>query len=193
MVVRSIANTQMKTLTVTTRKQWREWLARHHNREPEVWLVYHRRHTGKRRISYNDAVEEALCFGWIDSTQRSIDENRFAQRFTPRKRMGGLSEMNRQRVRRLQEEGKMTPAGLAVIGDALEERPLVVAPDIRKALKAVPGAWRNFEAFPESYRRIRVAYVETARSRPEEFARRLRNLVAKTALNRRIGSVKEFR
>src|SRR6266480_1377889 len=104
----------MKMVHVTTRARWRAWLKSHHDTEQGVWLVYYRKETGKPRVSYNDAVEEALCFGWIDSTQKRVDDERFAQRFTPRRRAGGFSEMNRQRIRRLIAEGQMTPPGMAV-------------------------------------------------------------------------------
>ena len=185
--------TVTKTLHVTTRARWRAWLQKHHATEPEIWLVYWRKETGKPRISYNDAVEEALCFGWIDSTQKGIDDRRVAQRFTPRRRVGGLSEMNRQRVRRLAAEGKMTPAGMAVIGDALEEAPLVLAPDVERALRKDPATWRNYRRFPEPYRRLRIAYIEGARTRPDEFAKRLAHFVTMTARNKRFGYVPEFR
>jgi uncharacterized protein YdeI (YjbR/CyaY-like superfamily) len=88
-----------KTLYVTDRKDWRDWLARNHMTESEIWLVYYRKLTGKPRIPYNDAVEEALCYGWIDSQQKGIDEERFAQRFSPRRPKSALSEMNRERIR----------------------------------------------------------------------------------------------
>src|SRR5207245_7293868 len=113
---------------LTTRGQWRRWLAAHHANEDGVWLVNWRAGTGKPRVSYNDAVEEALCFGWIDSNQRAIDDERVAQRFTPRRRPGGFSEMNRQRARRMMQEGKMTPAGMALSGDAWELRPFPLPP-----------------------------------------------------------------
>lgn len=183
----------MKLLHVTERAEWRLWLEKHHHTQSEVWLVYYRRETGKPRISYNDAVEEALCFGWIDSNQKSVDDERFAQRFTPRKRLGGLSEMNKQRVRRLAREGKMTPAGMAMIGDALEEEPLTLSADVELALKKDRDAWTNFRAYPESYRRVRIAYIESARRRPQEFAKRLRHFVEMTSRNKRFGYVKEFR
>lgn len=183
----------MKLLTVTERAKWRAWLEKHHDTETEVWLVYFRTGSGKPRISYDDSVEEALCFGWIDSIQKGIDEERFAQRFTPRKRIGGLSEINKQRVRRLAREGKMTPAGMAVIGDALEEEPLTLSADVERALKKDPEAWKNLQAFPESYRRVRIAWIESARPRPEEFAKRLRHFVRMTSKNKRFGWVKEFR
>lgn len=183
----------MKKLHVTTRSEWRAWLERHHDSEPEVWLVYYRKHTGKPRISYNDAVLEALCFGWIDSNQKGVDAERFAQRFSPRRRVGGLSEMNKQRVRQLVDEGKMTPAGMAVIGDALEEGPFTLAKDIEHALRESKDTWANYESFPEAYRRLRVAFIEGARDRLAEFERRLRHFVEMTAQNKRFGHVKEFR
>lgn len=183
----------MKLLTVTDRAKWRAWLEKHHDKESEIWLVYYRKASGKPRISYNDSVEEALCFGWIDSTQKGIDDERFAQRFTPRRRLGGLSEMNKQRVRRLAREGRMTPAGMAVIGDALEEQPLALSADVERALKKDPEAWKNYTAFPESYRRVRIAWIESARRRPEEFAKRLDHFVQMTSRNKRFGFVKEFR
>jgi uncharacterized protein YdeI (YjbR/CyaY-like superfamily) len=183
----------MKLLEVTTRASWRAWLRRHHRSESEIWLVFARSHTGRPRISYNDAVEEALCFGWIDSTQKGVDDEWLAQRFTPRRRVGGLSEMNKQRVRRLVQENRMTPSGMAVIGDALEEKPFTLAPDVERALKEDAETWRNFRRFPEPYRRIRVAYIETGRSRPGEFEKRLRHFVKMTAQNKRFGHVPEFR
>jgi uncharacterized protein YdeI (YjbR/CyaY-like superfamily) len=192
-VARGARDLELKTIHVTTRAQWRRWLERHHENEREVWLVSYRTHTGRSRISYNDAVEEALCFGWIDSNQKGVDEDRLAQRYTPRRRAGGLSEMNKQRVRRLVAEGRMTPAGLAKIGDALEVEPFTLAQDVEQALRHDLATWQNFEAFPESYRRVRVAYVEAARRRPGEFERRLRHLVDMTAKNKRFGFVKEFR
>jgi uncharacterized protein YdeI (YjbR/CyaY-like superfamily) len=192
-MARGSGNRALKTLHVTTRAQWRRWLERHHETEREVWLVSYRTHTGRSRISYNDAVEEALCFGWIDSNQKGIDEDRVAQRYTPRRRAGGFSEMNKQRVRRLVAEGRMTPAGLAKIGDALQVEPFTLAKDVEQALRKDRATWRNFQAFPESYRRVRVAYVEAGRRRPGEFEKRLRHLVDMTAKNKRFGFVKEFR
>jgi uncharacterized protein YdeI (YjbR/CyaY-like superfamily) len=183
----------MKLLTVTGRAKWRAWLEKHHDTDSEIWLVYYRKASGKQRISYGDAVEEALCFGWIDSIQKGVDHERLAQRFTPRKRIGDLSEINRQRVQHLFREGKMTPAGMAVIGDALEVKPLVLTADVKEALRKDRATWRHFKAFPESYRRVRVAYVESARGRPEEFVKRLGHLVEMTAKNKRFGWVEDFR
>jgi len=101
--------------------------------------------------------------------------------------------MNKQRVRRLAREGKMTPAGMAVIGDALEEHPLTLSADVERALRKDRETWKNYQAFPEPYRQIRIAYIETARRRPEEFAKRLARFVQMTSQNKRFGHVKEFR
>jgi uncharacterized protein YdeI (YjbR/CyaY-like superfamily) len=182
----------MRTLHVTTRAQWRRWLERNHASHDEIWLVSYRKHTGRKGIDYNAAVEEALCFGWIDSIRRSIDADRLAQRFTPRRNARNLSEMNRQRVMRLIEEGRMTPAGLAAIGGVPKQDPLLVPPDIRKALRAA-GAWGHFQNFPEGYRRLRIAWIDGAHKRPDEFAKRLGYFVEMTAKNKRYGYVKEFR
>jgi len=130
----------------------------------------------------------------VDRQQpEGIDDEQFAQRFTPRRRVGGLSEMNKQRVRRLVAEGRMTPAGMAVIGDALDLEPFVLSPDVERALHGDPETWRNFDAFPESYRRLRIAFVESARRRPAEFDKRLAHFVKMTKQNRRFGYVKEFK
>ncbi len=109
-----------KTLYVTQRKEWRAWLRTHHDAEPEIWLIYYRKATGKPRIPYDHAVEEALCYGWIDSIEKGIDGQRFAQRFSPRKPTSVLSPMNRERIRRLIKEKKMTNAGLAAVAHAFD-------------------------------------------------------------------------
>ena len=101
------------TLYVKDRRQWRAWLARHHKTAPEIWLIYYKKHSGRPRIPYSDAVEEALCYGWIDSITKPVDEDRWAQRFSPRRPSSRLSEMNRERVRRLIAARRMTKAGLA--------------------------------------------------------------------------------
>lgn len=187
-----------KTLYLRTRGQWHKWLARHHDKEKDVWLIYYRKETGKPRIAYNDAVEEALCFGWIDSIIKKIDRERFVQRFSPRKPKSVLSEMNRQRLLKLLKEKRMTKAGLDAVAHVFHPAPrkrnrFVIPLDILNALKADREAWRNFREFPESYRRIRISYIERARGRPGgEFRKRLRHFIARTAKNKRIGFVKEM-
>jgi uncharacterized protein YdeI (YjbR/CyaY-like superfamily) len=179
-----------RTLYVHRVRDWRAWLRKHHRTSREIWLVYYRKQTGKPRIAYNDAVDEALCFGWIDSTQKNIDADRTAQRFTPRRPGSPTSEMNKARARRLVREKRMTAAGLAAIGTLRAPR-LVVPKDIRAALEHDADAWRHFKRFPAAYRRIRLAFVEGARGRPAEFRRRLGNLVRKSAKDERFGMVRE--
>ena len=143
---------------------------------------------GKPSLPYNDAVEEALCFGWIDSTVKKIDAERNAQRYTPRRPNSPFSEMNKERVRRLIAAGLMTPAGLAAAGDLSTEK-FTIAEDILQALKADAQAWQNFRAFPESYQRIRVGWIEGARKRPADFEKRLRYFIKMTAANKKYGMV----
>ncbi len=175
-----------KTLRVSTRKAWRDWLEKHHAKEKEIWLVFYNKASGKPRIPYNDAVEEALCFGWIDSTVKKVEKDWFAQRFSPRKPGSQWSEMNKERVRRLSREGKMTPAGLAAAGVL---KAFVIPPDILKRLRADKKVWRNFQQFPDAYKRIRVGWIDSVRKRPEEFQKRLRYFLKMTAQNKLFGMV----
>src|SRR4030043_411843 len=104
-----------ETLYVTDRREWRSWLAKNHRAAKEIWLIYYNKKSGKPRIPYNDAVEEALCYGWIDSIIKKYDVERAAQRFSPRRKNSPLSEMNKERIRKLIQSNKMTPAGLESI------------------------------------------------------------------------------
>lgn len=189
-----------ETLYVTNRKQWRAWLARHHKSAPEIWLVYYRKASGKERIPYNDAVEEALCYGWIDSILKPIDTDKYAQRFSPRRKNSPLSPMNKERIRRLIRQKKMTRAGMESIGRHLVEdlkqvsvskqlKAFKMPDDILEHLKQDPVVWRNFQKFPESYKRIRIGWIDGARHRPAEFEKRLRYFMKMTAKNRRFGMV----
>ncbi len=184
-----------KTLYVTSRKQWRSWLAKNHAKEKEIWLIYPRKLSGKPRILYNCAVEEALCYGWIDSNLKGIDEEKFAQRFTPRKPKSRLSEMNKERIRRLIKEKKMTAAGLKAISNVFDKSKdkkerLAVAPDILKALKTDKQAWENFQNFPEGYKKVRIGFIESRRRHGNEmFQKSLQNFIRKTAKNKKFGMV----
>jgi len=184
-----------KTLYVSTRAAWRSWLSKHHTTEEEIWLVYYRKHTGRPRIPYNDAVEEALCYGWIDSTVKNLDAERFAQCFSPRKPRSRLSEMNKERIRRLLARKKTTAAVRHVFDPAARERRgraesgVRMAPDVTRALRADAATWRNFRGFPASYKRVRIGWIEAARNRPVEFTKRLRYFVSMTASNKRFGMV----
>lgn len=177
-------------LDVRTRAAWRGWLRRNHARKKEIWLVFHAKASGKPSITYNDAVEEALCYGWIDSQVKKLDAHSRAQRFTPRREGSPVSEMNKARARRLVREGRMTAAGRAALGTGLRRERLVVAPDVRRALRAVPGAWAQFERLPAAYKRIRLGFIEGARGRPEIFRTRLRYFVRMTSQGKRFGMVR---
>ena len=174
-----------KTLQVTTREAWRKWLEKNYDKEPEIWLVYSKQHTGKARVPYGEAVEEALCFGWIDSTVKTIDENSFAQRFSPRRSKSPWSASNIERMKRLKKLRLMTPAGLAAFKGTKQGK-LNIAPDVLEALKEDQEVWQNFQKFPEGYKRIRIAYIESQRKHgPEAFARSLKNFLKKTKANKK--------
>jgi uncharacterized protein YdeI (YjbR/CyaY-like superfamily) len=186
-----------KTLYVTNRKTWRAWLAKHHRSAKEIWLVYYRKETGKPRIGYNAAIEEALCYGWIDSIAKKVDKERFAQRFSPRRKTSVLSQMNKERIRALIAQKKMTKAGLAAVAHVFdhtrEEGRFVIPPAILKALRADKQTWANFRKFPDRYKRIRVAYVANQRRHSEAaYQRALKYLIKMTARNKRFGFVKEM-
>jgi uncharacterized protein YdeI (YjbR/CyaY-like superfamily) len=176
---------ETKLLYVTTRKAWRDWLKRHYKAEKEIYLVYFKKASGKPRIPYNDAVEEALCFGWIDSTIKGIDEDRFAQRFSVRNPKTPYSQANKERLRALVKQGKVVKEVLATL--KLDEEEFTVPPDILGAIKANKKAWKNFKGFSESYRRIRIAFINAARKRPEEFEKRLNYFIHMTEKNKRFG------
>jgi uncharacterized protein YdeI (YjbR/CyaY-like superfamily) len=175
-----------QSLHVTDRAEWRAWLKKHHKKEKEIWLVYYKKHTGKPRIAYNDAVEEALCFGWIDSTAKSLDVDRTAQRFTPRRPGTPYSQANKERLRALAAQGKLIQEVKDTLGGILQEE-FKIAPDILKAIRADEQAWKNFQNFSEPYKRIRVAFIEGARKRPEEFQKRLHYFIRMTARNKLFG------
>lgn len=176
------------TLHVATRKKWRAWLKKHYRTNPEVWLVCFKKHSGKPRIAYNDAVEEALCFGWIDSTVRSIDQDRFAQRFSPRKPRSRYSQANKERLRFLATQGSLMPEVLTSVKEIIAEGAEFRVPaDILAALKASPHAEKHFQAFSPAYVRIRVSFIEAARKRPQEFAKRLRYFILMTERGKQFG------
>lgn len=175
-----------RTLRAADREAWRAWLAEHHRTAKEVWLVYPRKHTGKPRIPYNDAVEEALCFGWIDSTQKALDDDHTAQRYSPRRPGVAYSQPNRERLRRLVAQGKVLPEVRESVREMLDE-PFVVPPDLAEALRGNAKAWEHFQRFPEAYQRIRIAYLDDARDRPEEFDKRLRHFLRMTEQGKQFG------
>jgi uncharacterized protein YdeI (YjbR/CyaY-like superfamily) len=176
-----------KTLYVKNRQEWRRWLAKNGSTATEIWLIYYKKASGKPRIPYNDAVDEALCYGWIDSLLKPIDAHKYAQRYSPRKKTSKLSDMNRERVRRLVKSGHMTKAGLAAIEHTGKGEKLPA--DILARLKKDPETWKHFETFPASYKRIRLGWIAAARHRKEVFEQRLGYFLKMTKLNKRFGMV----
>ena len=175
-----------QTLYITDRKDWRRWLKEHYKTETEIWLVYPRKATGQPRIEYNDAVEEALCFGWIDSTAKKLDEKHTAQRFSPRRPKAKYSQANIERLRYLVAKKKVVKEVMETLGEVLNEE-FVIPNDILKAIKANEKAWKHFQAFSDPYVRIRVAFIDGARKRPEEFKKRLRHFIEMTEQNKMFG------
>jgi len=178
---------------VEDRPTWRSWLEANHDTSAGVWLVTWRSSSGKRRLAYEEAVEEALCFGWVDGTAGTVDEERGKQYFAPRKPTSGWAATNKARVERLIADGRMTPAGLAVIErarangswellDSVER--LEVPADLAAALDAHPPATANFAAFPPSVRKQLLASLVMAR-RPETRAQRVRRIAEAAARNER--------
>ena len=177
------------------RAAWRRWLERHHTTSPGVWLVYYKRASGKPRVEYNDAVEEALCFGWIDSRLNGIDEWRSRQLFTPRRPKSAWSASNKERVERLVAAGLMTDAGLAAIEVAKangmwtaydDVAALTMPDDLRAALSRDRVARLNFEGFSKSARKGILWWIQSAK-RPETRARRVSETVRLAHENRMAG------
>lgn len=181
-----------ETLYVATGEEWRAWLEAHWDSAPEIWLVSYRKGAGRPSLPYDVAVREALCFGWIDSTRKSLDGERYAQRFTPRRPGSGYSQTNLERLARLIDAGRVAAHVAEDLGDVRPEA-YRIPDDIAAALEADPAAWANWLAFTPPYRRIRAAYVDGARDRGEEFGKRLKNLVKQTAEGRQFGyGIDEF-
>jgi uncharacterized protein YdeI (YjbR/CyaY-like superfamily) len=175
-----------KTLYIVQRKDWREWLEKNFEREKEIWLIYPKKIASKERILYNDAVEVALCFGWIDSIIKSLDKLHTAQRFTPRKAKSSYSQTNKERLRWLSDNELLHPSIKETVKPILLEKyefPI----EIINTIKANEKAWNNYETFSPSYKRIRVAYIEAGRKRPGEFEKRLANFIKVTEQNKQIG------
>ena len=184
------------TLYAKNRMEWRRWLAKHHDSAAEIWLIYYKKASGKPRIPYNDAVDEALCYGWIDSILKPIDAECWAQRYSPRRPTSRLSAMNLERVRRLIAAKRMTKVGLARIAHAFDSKqdtkPKLkwkLPTDIERRLKRDPVVWKNYRRFPESYRRIRIGWIDAARARRPAFEQRLNYFIKMTAQNKRFGMV----
>jgi uncharacterized protein YdeI (YjbR/CyaY-like superfamily) len=176
---------EIETKYFTDREDWRKWLSTNFKTKDEVWLEYPKKETGKARILYNDAVEEALCFGWIDSTVKSLNKETTIQRFCRRRKNSSYSQANKERLKWLYKNGLVHKSIVNDVEKIVEEK-YVFPNDVIKRLRLNEAAWENYQKMSESYKRIRIAYIESARNRPEEFEKRLNNFIAKTKENKLI-------
>jgi len=181
---------QLAMLRVTNRRQWRAWLAKHHASSPGIWLVFYKAHTGVKSMPYEDTVREALCFGWIDSLVKRLDDDRYALKVTPRKPASKWSAPNRKRWRDLQAGGLLAPAGAAAAptNNTYAPRPVVpILPAyIANALKTNADAWTFFRALAPAHRRDFVVWIHTAK-RPETRELRIRESISLLASGRKLG------
>ena len=176
----------MKTFDARTRGRWRSWLAKHHASEAEIWLIFHKKHTGKPTVSYGDALDEALCYGWIDSLVKRIDDDRYAQKFTPRRPDSNWSTANLKRYAALKAANRLAAPG---IERSPEGRPIVDGPapeslpsttdrrNAEGALKNDALAWKAFMALAPSHQRRYVTWIAMAK-REETRDKRVREAVA---------------
>lgn len=199
-----MAVNEYKSVHPKTRKQWRVWLEKKHDSSPGIWLIYYKKHTGLRGLSYEEAVEEALCFGWIDSLPGKLDEQRSMLKFTPRKPRSVWSRLNKERVVKLVSMDLMTPAGMAAIElaktngswdtlTASDEAATsnTVPPDLKKLFARNKKAEKNFHAFSMSIRKQFLSWIFSAK-RPETREQRLKQTVLMAAANVKPGA-KGFR
>lgn len=179
---------------MSTRAAWRDWLAENHDRSAGIWLIFDRKSSRADRLAYGDSVEEALCFGWIDSLVKPIDADHYKQLFTPRKPKSVWSRTNKDRVERLIAAGLMTQAGIARIEEAKRTgswsaldavEAMVIPPELEAALEANPKAKAYFHAFSPSARKGYLYWLNAAK-RPETRAARVKEIVRLAAANKRV-------
>ena len=180
---------QQELLTFVSRSEWRSWLEENHCTIKEAWLIHFKKLSGRSSITYDEALAEALCFGWIDGKKRSIDAERYAFRFTPRGANSAWSELNITRAKALIRAGKMTAAGLRAFKNHKQRKipplPETLPAELQEAFKSHTAAWQNFLAFPPGYRRVCIGWVASAKREETQF-RRLSMLIEHSAANTKI-------
>jgi uncharacterized protein YdeI (YjbR/CyaY-like superfamily) len=176
-----------KTLRARNRGEWRRWLEKNHATASEIWLVFYNKASGKPFVPYDVAVEEALCFGWIDGVVKKLEADSRAQRFTPRRPGRKVSELNKARMRRLIEAGKMTNAGLAAAPDLHDD--FEYASWILDELRADPAVWQNFQSFPEDYKRIRIGWIQFTTGNDDVRRQRLDYFIKMTREGKQFGTM----
>jgi uncharacterized protein YdeI (YjbR/CyaY-like superfamily) len=175
-----------ETICVKNRKKWRKWLEKNSEKKNSIWIIYQRKNSNKKGIPYEEALEEALCFGWIDSIIKTLDKNSFVQRFTPRNPKSKFSQPNKERLKILLSQGKISNKEIKRVKEILKEK-FNFPKDLLKEIRKNKKAWNNFKNFSESYKRIRIAYIDSARDNPEQFKIRLNNFLKKTEKNKLFG------
>ena len=177
-------------LGVRTRRQWRQWLAKHYASSPGVWLIRHKQHTGVNSMAYEDLVCEALCFGWIDSLIKRLDNDRYAIKVTPRKATSKWSDVNRKRWKELDAAGLLAPPGLASAPTSNRYAPKPSIPElpayIATAFRTNARAWKYFQSLPRRERRNFVVWIHTGK-RPDTRDRRIRESIALLAVGNKLG------
>ena len=190
---------EFKDFHPSSRQEWRDWLEENHDQADGIWFVYFKKSANKPRVSYDEAVEEALCFGWIDSLPRKMDERRSKLLFTPRKPRSVWSKLNKTRVEKLMADGAMTAIGLAKIEAAKKDGSwnvlnasdnLEMPADLLEAFERNKTAQVNFEAFTESVRRVILSWIFSAK-RDETRTARVEKTVTMAAVNKRANFDKE--
>lgn len=179
----------LDTLEFRTRAQWRRWLGTHHGTSPGVWVVFRKGGAATKGVGYDDAVREALCFGWIDSLVKRLDEERYVRKFTPRQPASAWSDSNRRRWAELSAAGLLAPAGRASAPTARSATPPPIPdlPDeLARALKRHPAARRTFEGLAPSHRRHYAAWIHTAK-RAETRERRIREAIVLLEAGMKLG------
>jgi uncharacterized protein YdeI (YjbR/CyaY-like superfamily) len=181
---------ELAILEIRSPKQWRAWLAKHHTSSPGIWLVFYKKHTRVTSISYDDSVREALCFGWVDSLVKRLDQDRYLLKFTPRKPTSKWSDSNRKRWAELKTAGLLMPAGLDAAPTNNRYGPLPKIPAlpsyIAKAFKTNPKAWNFFQGLAPTSRRQFVGWIHTAK-RPESREARIRESIRLLAAGKKLG------
>ncbi|MBR4761227.1 MAG: YdeI/OmpD-associated family protein [Clostridia bacterium] len=176
---------EKKTVFCKDRNEWRDWLSKNFETENEIWFVFPSVKSGETGVSYNDAVEEALCFGWIDGRAGTLDNTHQLRRFTPRRKGSGYSQPNIERLINLDSKGLIHPKIRPSV-EPIINKPFVFPNDILDAIRGDAVAWQNYQSFSKPYKRIRIAYIDAARKRPEEFKKRLASFIKKTRENKLI-------
>ena len=182
-----------------TPAEFRTWLEQHHASETELLVGFHKRATGRPSMTWQQSVDEALCFGWIDGVRRSLGDESYTIRFTPRQKRSIWSAVNIKRAHELIAEGRMTPAGLTAFEARTDDRSAIYSHEQRQAaelsaeqraqFEAEPEAWSWFQAAAPSYRRAAIHWVTSAK-RPETRERRLATLIADSAAGRKVGPLR---